>query len=270
VNCSNAKLPLVAPAPAIPRQRIARSFGRAAHTYDTHAALQRTVADHLLAQDCGQPAAILDLGSGTGYCATLLHARHPNALLCALDLALPMLQATAQRGIGALGLICADAERLPFLDRSFNLVVSSLTVQWCTDLERLFAGLFRVLDHGGRALLSTFGPATLAEVRAAWAAVDGKVHVNTFETLEVLIATAKAAGFVCTARSEPHVRHYPSLRAVATELKGIGARNMNPGRGRGLVARDTFARVEQAFAAAREPAGIAVTWEILYLDLSKP
>jgi len=149
-------------------------------------------------------------------------------------------------------------------------VVSSLTVQWCADLERLFTGLFRVLDHGGRVLLSTFGPATLAEVRAAWAAVDGKVHVNTFETLEVLMATAEAAGFVCTARSEPQVRHYPSLRAVATELKGIGARNMNPGRGRGLVARDTFARVEQAFAAAREPAGIAVTWEILYLDLSKP
>jgi malonyl-CoA O-methyltransferase len=259
-------------ASVIPLRHIARSFGRAATTYDAHAELQREVADALLAPltQVAAPAAVLDLGCGTGYCSAALRARYPTTQLYALDLALPMLQASAQRKIPGVQLVCGDAARLPFTAESIDLVFSSLTIQWCADMPGLFHELFRAVRTGGKVLLSTFGPATLAEVRAAWSVADHSVHVNGFQPLVALVAAARTAGFACTARSEAHTRHYPSLRAVAAELKGIGAHNMNSGQRRGLTPRSAFTRAEQAFAGARQAQGIPVSWEILYLNLDKP
>lgn len=272
MNCAAAVINEGSASAMIPLRHIARSFGRAAASYDAHAELQREVADALLAalSSAVVPATLLDLGCGTGYCSAALHARYPAAQLYALDLALPMLQASAQRKIPGLQLLCGDAARLPFAPESFDLVCSSLTIQWCEDTPGLFSELFRVVRKGGKVLLSTFGPATLAEVRAAWAAADHSVHVNGFLPLATLVAAARKAGFACTARSELHTRYYPSLRAVAVELKGIGAHNMNSGQSRGLTPRSAFARAEQAFAAARKEQGVPVSWEVLFLELDKP
>jgi len=46
--------------------------------------------------------------------------------------------------------ILADMERLPFADRSFDLVFSTATVHHAPDLEKLFAEASRVLRPGGR------------------------------------------------------------------------------------------------------------------------
>ena len=53
----------------IEKKRIARSFSQAASSYDSHASLQRSVADRLLRQlkpDAECRIRVLDLGSGTG------------------------------------------------------------------------------------------------------------------------------------------------------------------------------------------------------------
>jgi malonyl-CoA O-methyltransferase len=257
---------------AIPLARIARSFGQAAPHYDAHAGLQRQVADQLMARiPPVVPAAMLDLGCGTGYCSSSLRVRFPRASLCALDVALPMLHATAARHIANLDLVCADAQALPLRADAFDLVVSSLAMQWCFSVARLFAELRRVTRPGGTVLLSTFGPATLQEVRTAWAAVDGHVHVNGFATLPSLEDAARHAGFVWQGTSELRERRYQSLRAVARELKGIGAHNMNAGQTTGLTGRVAFGKAEQQFQRSLLPGeGIPVTWEVFYLTLHKP
>jgi len=50
---------------------IAQAFGKAAQSYDRHAAFQRDVAQRLLAKlpDNLSGWHILDLGCGTGYCS---------------------------------------------------------------------------------------------------------------------------------------------------------------------------------------------------------
>lgn len=256
---------------AIPLARIAHAFGQAAVHYDQHAALQRAVADQLLERINAPAATMLDLGSGTGYCAAKLAARFPGTHLVALDVALPMLRASAARLPEATQLVCGDLHALPLHGASSDLVVCSLALQWSSTPQQVFAELWRVLRPGGRALLSTFGPATLQELRAAWRAADTHVHVNAFTGGDSLRQAATAAGFAVTLDGELMQKHYASLRALARELKGIGAHNMNAARPPALTPRAAFARAEAAFArGCVADGGVPVTWEVYYLDLRKP
>lgn len=251
------------------RRAIAQSFGTAAASYDEHAELQRKVADRLLdmAGEPGREASILDLGSGSGYCSTRLSPLIPGGTLCALDLALPMLSLPAYMD-QRISRICADAEALPLAAASIDLVLSSLTIQWCRDLPALFAELKRILKPGGRILLSTFGPASLREVREAWARVDSYTHVNTFVAPDELLRHARKTGLHCTMQRELHCAYVASLYELSRSLKGIGAHNMNRAQARGLTTPGRFRKAAEQFAAGSEAGGlIPVTWEICYLDL---
>ena len=145
-------------------RQVRRSFDRAAASYDQAAALQRRVADRLLGSLAGSPARILDAGSGTGYGTAALAQRFPGAALFALDLAPGMLQATRMRTPG-VPLVCADVQSLPLAAASLDLFWSSLMLQWCNRTDLAFAEAQRSLCSGGQFVFSTFGPATLHELR---------------------------------------------------------------------------------------------------------
>jgi len=256
----------------IPRARIAASFARAARHYDAHASLQREVADWLLSQFSLRHGSLrlLDLGCGTGYCAVQLERMFPTSLLVALDIALPMLAHTRAHGITAIHAVCADAAQLPFPDHSFDAVLSSLSLQWCGEPERVFSELGRVLAPGGIARLTTFGPESLIELRQAWASVDSYTHVNRFDTQARLLQAAVRCGLQLDIQVQIMTRWYPDLRSISRELKGIGAHNMNRNHPPGLSGRQAFARAEQAFARQLQPGkGIPVTYEIFCLSLTR-
>lgn len=165
--------------------------------------------------------------------------------------------------------LCGDAEALPLTDDSIDLVISSLAIQWCSDYRRLFGEVCRVARPGAQCLFSTFDRGTLEELRQAWACVDDGVHVNHFQSADVLRAQLEGLP-VDALRSEIQVqqRLYPGLRALTTELKAIGAHNMNPGQQRGLTTRKTLSRLEAAFMADAGPRGRAVTWALHYLGFT--
>lgn len=256
----------------IDKKAVAGSFGRAAADYDRHASLQRQVADRLLDQLPGglaAPAAILDIGSGTGYCTEKLAARFPGGAFCSLDLSPPMLRYARSRHPGRdVGYVCGDAERLPFNENAFDLLVSSLAIQWCADLPALFAELRRVARPGARCLLSTFGPDTLRELREAWAAVDAHVHVNRFSAVDEILTALKAQGIGgARLEDERRILHYPDFAALGAELKAIGARNRNPGQPPGLTGRRRLQQLRECFERDLVPGrGVPVTWQVLYLD----
>jgi len=254
----------------LPRSAIARSFGSAADSYDQHAELQRTVADKLLSalpQNLRNKS-VLDMGCGTGYCTRGLQQRLPQ-YLSALDLALPMLKKLKQSAICST-LLCADAQSLPLQTASLDLIVSSLTIQWCTDLPALFAELARVLKPGGKIFISTFGPASLQEVAAAWRLVDSYTHVNSFFAADALQQQAVKAGLNCSVQSEIISSHYASLYDLSRELKALGAHNMNRTQAQGLTSPQKFRHAARHFDAGKNASNkIAVSWEIYYLMLEK-
>lgn len=256
----------------MPRQidpaRVRSAFHRAAESYDAAAALQRTVARALLRRLDAfslDPARVLDLGAGTGIGARALAERYPRARVVALDLAPGMLRRAREQAATRQDYVCADATALPLAGGSFDLVFSSLMLQWCEDLERALAEARRVLRPGGVLLFSTLGPGTLAELRQSWAVADGHVHVNRFAPASRLERALAAAGFDgARLEGERRVLFYREVSGLMRDLKAIGAHNVNAGRRRSLTGRRRLGAMTAAYEAFREPQGLPATYDVIY------
>lgn len=252
------------------KKQIATSFGRAAATYDQAAAFQRTVGHNLMGRlpDRFHPQRIIDLGCGTGYFTHALADRFDQSV-CGLDLAEGMLRYARERSSHGRWAV-ADAEALPLPDASQDLIFSSLALQWCGDLSRALEEARRALRPGGCLAFNTLLDGSLSELRAAWSAVDGFVHVNRFMPLTVLQQHLCAAGFaVWQCEVERHVLHYDQLGELTRELKAIGAHNVNPGRPGGLTGRARLRALTEAYERFRCETKLPATYEVAQVILRK-
>ncbi|MFN2348176.1 MAG: malonyl-ACP O-methyltransferase BioC [Thioalkalivibrio sp.] len=254
------------------RRRVRVSFDRAARQYDEAAVLQHEVCDRLLQRlDLVKlaPARILDLGAGTGRGARGLRARYRRATVCALDLSEAMLRETRRRaGWWRRPLaVAGDAQRLPFADAAFELIYSSLSLQWSDDLDATFTGLRRVLAPGGLFTFTTFGPDTLRELRAAWAQVDPEgIHVNRFFDMHDIGDALVRAGFADPVMDMEMITvTYATVRRLMEDLRAIGATNAATGRPRGLMPRSWLGELEKAYEVFRLEGGtLPATYEVVY------
>ena len=99
----------------------------------------------------------LEIGSGTGYFTlNLMRAGLIERATCT-DIS-PGMLATLQANAGGLGLkvetVSADAERLPFEDGSFDLVLGHAVLHHIPDLPTAFGEFARVLAPGGTLLFA--------------------------------------------------------------------------------------------------------------------
>lgn len=250
---------------------VRRSFEQAAAHYDEAAVLQREVGERLLERlDLVrlQPARVLDIGCGTGVATRALTKRYPRAQVVALDLAPAMLRLTRRRAplLRKPWGVCADAEALPFRPGSFDLIFSNLTLQWCHDLDRVFAGMVRSLRPEGLVMFSTFGPDTLTELRQSWATVDQRVHVNAFLDMHDVGDAMVRAAFADPVMDVENIAvTYERARDLMRDLKTIGAHNVSAGRARGLTGKGGLQEMERAYERFRRPDGrLPATYEVVY------
>lgn len=258
----------------IDKRRMRNNFHLAASSYDQVAVLQREVADRMLERldlITLQPKRILDLGSGTGYCTRALAKRYPDAEIIALDIAPAMIEHTRsgfswfKRWRKPYHFVCADAESLPFADGSFDMIFSSLAIQWCQDLDKLFSEFLRTLRKDGVLMFSSLGPDTLIELRSAWAQVDQATHVNAFIDMhDVGDAMIRAQLAEPVLDVENINLTYGSVDRLLKDLKTLGSRNATAGRARGLTGRHKIQAMYQAYEAFRIDAGLPATYEVVY------
>lgn len=260
------------------RTRIRRRFGRAADAYADRARLQAEVADRLLDRLEGlrfEPATVVDLGCGPGRQARELSSRFPKARVIAMDLAVPMLKRARQeagwRG-RRFGRVAADAHALPLAESSVDLLYSNLMLQWSDDLPAVLNGLRRVVRPGGLMLISTFGPDTLQELRAAWATVDDAEHLSHFTDVQTVGDALIRAGF-----QEPVLdtdwltTRYAQPRDLLDELRTIGATHAAADRNPGLTPPSKLRAMLEAYATQRGGDGrYPATWEVVYASAWAP
>lgn len=255
----------------VDKRLVRAAFERAAQSYDRVAVLQRTVAERLLdhlAPVRLQPRVVVDLGAGTGICLRPLERRYRNARVIALDIAEAMLKQArgkAPRFFSRQRFVCADAECLPFGNASVGLLFSNLTLQWCNYLQRAYGEFARVILPGGLLVFSTFGPDTLKELRASFAAVDGHSHVNSFQDLHDVGDGLVASGFCdVVVDAERIMMTYPDVMSLMKDLKVLGAHNVTSGRPRGLTGKQRMQRMTQAYEAYRNAGVLPATYEVVY------
>ncbi len=255
------------------KKDVASSFSRAAQSYDSVAKLQREVGRKLLThlgEKPGTPAAVLDLGCGTGFFRPELRARYPGATYIGLDLALGMVEYARGLTTDDSVWLVGDAESLPLATDSVDLIFSSLAIQWCHQPELFFTELSRVLKPGGRCVFTTLGPDTLCELRLAWAAVDAHQHVNRFlPPGELIAAASRVPGIQLTVKSERHCMQYQRVGVLLAELKSLGAHNMNPGRPTGLTSRKTLQGMLQEYETWRVEGLLPATYNVIYGEVEK-
>ncbi|WP_049620692.1 malonyl-ACP O-methyltransferase BioC [Frateuria defendens] len=251
------------------RASVRRHFGRAAASYEQHDALQREVQQTLLGRldfYLHTPAVVLDVGAGPGRGTALLRKRYPKAQVIALDLALPMLKAAGRHAgwLKPFQRVCAEATALPLPDHSVDVLHSNLCFQWIDDLAALFGECARVLKPGGFLVFSTFGPDTLRELRAAWAAADQHSHVGRFLDMHDVGDALIAAGLRDPVLDvDRYTLTYSEPRALLKELKGLGATHADGARERGLTGKSHYRRMLAAYEGMRVDGRIPATWEVV-------
>lgn len=255
---------------------VRHAFGRAAGSYEENAVLQAEVGLRLRERLDGEafaPERVLDVGSGPGMGSAALRERYPDAQVIALDLALPMLRVAARRAGSPPAFACVggDAQALPFADASLDLVHSNLCLQWCEDPGLALAEFRRVLRPGGVLLFSTFGPDTLKELRAAFAAVDRQPHVSRFVDMHDIGDALLASGFRDPVlERDDFTLTYSDARTLMRELRAIGATNAAAERSRALTGKTRLARVLDAYEAFRRDGVLPATYEVVYAAAHAP
>ncbi len=195
------------------KKKLKLNFARSAQNYDKAAPIQRLVASKLCKiaapfiqeklnvmlslsrHDSGHgpescldklsmTLRVLDLGSGTGFIATNLDK---NLEIFESDLAFEMLQQNRSRNSLK---IQADFENLPFKNNSFDILISSFSLQWLTDFDKNFAQFFALLKPKGILIFCLPTDGSLSELKAA-----DIFNFNPLPKIADLETSLKKAGF---------------------------------------------------------------------------
>ncbi|MEA3404247.1 MAG: malonyl-ACP O-methyltransferase BioC [Pseudomonadota bacterium] len=269
--------------PPVNRSHIKQHFSHAAPSYDEAAILQKTVAervDERLELTTIEPKVVVDIGAGTGLLTEKVIQRYPQAQLFAIDLSLEMLKQASERlkkskfnwlpqsiwQTEAATALNADAYSLPIKDNCVDLIVSNLMLQWCDDLDRVFEEFRRVLRPEGLIMFTTFGPDTLKELKQAWAIADGHdAHVNQFVDMHDIGDALIRNGFGQPVMDVEHFTlTYDKPMGVLKDLKAIGATNASLNRSKGLMGKQRFHNMLEAYETLRSEGKIPATYEVVH------
>jgi ubiquinone/menaquinone biosynthesis C-methylase UbiE len=154
--------------------------------------------DHILRHgDLEGRERVLDAGCGTGRYTVHLQRRLGRPVV-GMDLSAGMLEkARAKVDEGAdIRLVRGDAQRLPFIDGSFDAITLILVVHHIEDLPAMAEELHRVLAPGGRVMFMTRDH---DEIEASYIAMfPGVLEIDLarFPQVRALTSVLERAGFV--------------------------------------------------------------------------
>jgi NADH dehydrogenase [ubiquinone] 1 alpha subcomplex assembly factor 5 len=223
------------------RDAVRRHRDRAARTIDRVADVLRDAAERLLDRldDTNRRFAdALDVG-GRGVVAPLLRERGLRTVSCDLSPAMAALNGTP--------CVAADEEFLPFADRSFDLIIASLSLHWVNDLPGALLQLRRALRPEGLLLASLPALGTLTQLRTALTEAEAEVaggaspRVSPFPELRDCAHLLQRAGFVVPVADVEDIRLlYSDPFALLADLRAAGETNAIRDRARSAPARILF------------------------------
>jgi SAM-dependent methyltransferase len=253
------------------RAQVKRQRDRAASSFATYDfllnELAERLADRLLDIKRSFPVA-LDLGCHTGQIGRILKGRGGIETLVQCDLS-PAMAARA----GGLA-IAADEEALPFAPRSFDLVISAMSLHWVNDLPGALIQVRHMLKPNGVFLATLLGGETLGELREAFTLAELDEEGGAGQRVSPFVALKDAAGLLQRAGFALPVADADSLTvtyadpfALLADLRGMGEVNAAMARRRGFTRRATLGRMAERYRTrfAREDGRVPASFELITL-----
>jgi malonyl-CoA O-methyltransferase len=249
---------------------ISNNFGQSANTYDQSAVLQQTVALSLIERLKLlniTPQNILDLGSGTGYLSQQLKFLYPTATIIQLDIATKMISFTKKnKSFENTHFVCGDAEKLPFPESCFDLIISNFVFHWFLEPQNVLVQIHRALKSSGIWLFSTLGPDTLKELKMAFATIDSASHTNHFLDMHDIGDLLAATHFQNPVIDmEMLTLTYSSLEKLHQDLKLTGSYTVLRDRPLGLKTQRFREKLFSAYEVYRDHQQLLpASFEIIY------
>jgi trans-aconitate 2-methyltransferase len=143
-----------------------------AHTYDRSSEPQQAWAAEVLArlEGIAPDATVLDVGCGTGRVTEALLALVPHGRVLAMDASAEMVALARTRLGDRAHVWCENALELD-LDEPVDAIVSTATLHWVPDHDRLYGRLANALRPGGVLEVQCGGEGNIDGVRAVIEAV---------------------------------------------------------------------------------------------------
>ena len=221
------------------RAAVRRHRNRMATHLPLHDFLHADVAERLRdrLEDVQRSFSSALLIGGAGY-EDIVFAKRPERLITG-DLAFRRIAE------GARSALVFDEEALPFAEKSFDLVVSLLTLHWVNDLPGALIQINRALKPDGLFLGVMLGAGTLDELRTAWMKAELEVHggvsprISPFADVRSLGALLQRAGFALPViDTDTITATYGDAIRLMRELRGMGEANAQRGRARNFTPYD--------------------------------
>jgi malonyl-CoA O-methyltransferase len=265
----------------IDRIKVGSSFHRHAAEYDQHAAVQKRVINRLVSlvnsHVGADPTTILDIGCGTGQLLLSLSERYKNSSLYGLDLAYNMTRCASERLDSKSQFVNADAEYIPFRNDTFDLIVSTSTLQWFDNFELFFQQARRVIKSNGLLCAAFFGGRTLCELHECFSDVtqrriDGSSgyvnRLHQFMKREDVESALELIDFnQATILTEIETEYYSDVFDLLRSIKRIGAGSSNHkfnagGLGWKGILNETSRLYSERYGINGE---ISATYEVMYI-----
>lgn len=228
------------------KNNVMQQFNKAAHSYDSVAAMQRNIVDNLCLLMPAQIASqqqLIDLGCGTGYALQQLSKRYPSLEFSGVDIAPKMLEIAKQSAPQAQ-FLTADIENLPYPEHCFDMVFSSSAIQWC-DLGLISAEIKRILRPDGHLYLSSFVQGTLANWRTIWMDQAAQQQQG-FVAAQHITTRLQQLGFVDIKLKEQTLyQAYDSFNDAVKSIKQLGAGNATRSKHTGLMSKTRYLSIKQ-------------------------
>lgn len=269
---------------------IRRQFNRsAAGLYDTHAHVQRIMADRL-AKSLNEwknnsrevRPSMLEIGCGTGILTEIVRVEWPSSSITAIDIAPSMIEAAERRvrsmdQPGHIRFLLADVEAwaAEAPPASFDLIISSACFQWLRKPQETLGLLRRLLRPGGLLAFTTFGPDTFRELHESFQdayrirEMEPQRHGLTFQTAEEWQLQLREAGFTSLKYERSIEKEsYASVRDFLHSVKAVGA-GTTEAASRGLGSRRLFTNMYKSYENKFSiPGGIFASYDLLLLHAS--
>ena len=170
--------------------------------------------------------------------------------------------------------VVADEEALPFADKSFDLVISCLSLQFINDLPGALLQIRRLLKPDSLFVGGVMGATTLSELRSSWLQAEMEMsngvspRVIPLSDVRDFGNLLQRAGFDLPVVDREIIRvRYGSPLELMHDLRRMGAGNILIDRSRSPITRSLLKRVLEIYSEkfSHVDGGITATFELIVL-----